>query len=123
MVQPLEHILANMKFIPTVSSNTLKTPQEEKKLSSSASEIVDKLRDFSFMKARVLMFPISGDSGQEPHVQGSVESSDQKERTRETETEGVSVETGQKEQTSVDTSYDWLAEAECNEEGQVKEMF
>lgn len=58
VVQPLENILANMKFTSTTTLQPSQTT--DKKLSSRANDVVTQLPDFSFMKARVLMFPLKG---------------------------------------------------------------
>ena len=54
-LQPLENILASMKFTTT----TLTTGQlVDEKLSKEATEVIEILPSLNFMTAKVLMFPV-----------------------------------------------------------------
>lgn len=52
-IQPLENILANLKTTPT-----FKPTNQQQDLSKEATRIVQSLPDLSFMKSKVLMFPV-----------------------------------------------------------------
>lgn len=54
--QPLESILANFK--PTATSITNTNGKKTVEVSEEARRILGKLPNLSFMKARVLMFPV-----------------------------------------------------------------
>ena len=56
-LQPLENILAKMKFTSTTPSP--RTPKQDENLTSEASVVVGKLPDLFFMRAKVLMFPLT----------------------------------------------------------------
>ena len=52
-LEPLENVLASMKFTPTAPP----TKDEKEELSCEAQQVLQVLRDFSFMQSTVLMFP------------------------------------------------------------------
>ncbi|XP_064600223.1 aftiphilin-like [Liolophura sinensis] len=52
-LQPLETILATMKFNPTI-----KQVKADENLSTEAARVINTLPDLSFMQAKVLMFPL-----------------------------------------------------------------
>ena len=52
-IQPLENILANLK-----SSSTFKPTNQKEDLGQEASRIIQSLPNLSFMKTKVLMFPL-----------------------------------------------------------------
>ena len=52
-IQPLENILANLK-----SSSTYKPTNQNEDLSQEASKVIQSLPNLSFMKTKVLMFPL-----------------------------------------------------------------
>ena len=58
-LQPLENILATMKFTPTtqLSGSQGNSKQE---LSKEGTGVIDMLPDLNFMSAKVLMFPVKG---------------------------------------------------------------
>ena len=58
-LQPLENILATMKFTPTtqLSGSQGNIKQE---LSKEGTGVIDMLPDLNFMSAKVLMFPVKG---------------------------------------------------------------
>ena len=56
---PLTKILASLK----VSSNRKDSEDESDSLSEEASQVMQKLPDLSYMRSRVLMFPLSQSAG------------------------------------------------------------
>ncbi len=57
-LQPLENILATMKFTPTAPTSGVASGNRE--LSKESFGVIDALPDLNFMSAKVLMFPVKG---------------------------------------------------------------
>ena len=60
-LQPLESVLANMKFVSTAPSSVTTSKRDVSTLTADAARVIQRLPDLSFMHATVLMFPIKGD--------------------------------------------------------------
>lgn len=60
-LQPLESVLANMKFVSTAPSSANTAKHDSANLTEDAARVIQRLPDLSFMHATVLMFPVKGD--------------------------------------------------------------
>ena len=58
-LQPLENILATMKFTPTTQLGGSQG-NDKQQLCKEGSSVTDMLPDLNFMSAKVLMFPVKG---------------------------------------------------------------